>query len=105
MQPRKYKGVKSLIPKEVKVAGISYSVEEIDKLKERYDLLGQILYQRGLIQIDSELPKDRKEQVFVHELLHACFYEAGIEEHDEDMINRVGIVLYQALKDNNLSFG
>lgn len=94
-----------MIPSTVKVAGITYSIEETEKLKERYDLLGQILYQRGLIQLEKDLPSDRKEQVFVHEILHACFYEAGFEEQDEDMINRLGIVLYQVLKQNNLYFG
>lgn len=46
----------------------------------------------------------KKEQTFVHELLHACFNEAGFNEQDEDMINRVGVMLYQVLKDNYLDF-
>jgi len=48
------------------------------------------------------LSESRKEQTFVHELTHAIFYEAGVEEQDEDMINRVSLVLHQVLKDRHL---
>ena len=51
--------------------------------------------------MDADLYKDRKEQVLVHEVLHGCFWEAGIEEQDEDVINRVSIVLHQILKEND----
>lgn len=91
-----------MIPAKVKVAGIEYEVIEVNKMEEQFNQLGQILYTKGLIKLDKELAPDRKEQVFVHELLHACFYEAGFEEQDEDMVNRLGIVLYQVLKDNHL---
>lgn len=64
-----------MIPDKVKVAGIEYQVQEVE------------------------------EQVFIHELPHGCLYEAGIEEQEEDIINRVSIVLYQVLKDNKLYFG
>lgn len=94
-----------MIPGKVKVAGIEYQVKEIEDMEEQFDHLGQILYTRGVIKLDMSLSQDRKEQVFIHELLHGCFYEAGFEEQDEDMINRVGIVLYQVLKDNQLYFG
>ncbi|HAM79593.1 ImmA/IrrE family metallo-endopeptidase [Ornithinibacillus bavariensis] len=93
-----------MIPNQVKVAGIEYNVTEIEGINDRFNTLGQINYHIGLIELDSQLNQTRKEQVFVHEILHACFFEAGYEEQDEDMINRVGIVLYQVLKDNNLTF-
>jgi len=51
------------------------------------------------------MSRDKKEQTLLHEMLHACFNEAGFDEQDEDVVNRLGIVLYQVLKDNNLSFG
>ncbi|WP_416144919.1 ImmA/IrrE family metallo-endopeptidase [Planococcus koreensis] len=89
-----------MIPTIVKVAGIEYKINEVENMENEFNCLGQILYTKGIIKIDSELTQDRKEQVFVHELLHACFYEAGIEEQDEDIVNRVGIVLHQVLKEN-----
>jgi hypothetical protein len=93
-----------MVPNKVIVAGIEYEVREIAGMEEQFDHLGQILYTRGVIKVDSELSHDRKEQVFIHELLHGIFYEAGIEEQDEDVINRVSAVLYQVLKDNQFNF-
>ncbi|MBN6206375.1 hypothetical protein JYK21_07910 [Ralstonia pickettii] len=93
-----------MIPKQVKIAGIEYNVAEIEGINERFNTLGQINYHKGLIELDSDLSQSRKEQTFVHEILHGCFLEAGYEEQDEEVINRVGIVLYQVLKDNELTF-
>ncbi|WP_404358486.1 ImmA/IrrE family metallo-endopeptidase [Cytobacillus firmus] len=91
-----------MIPNKVKVGGIEYEIIQIEKMEEQFNHLGQILYTKGIIKVDKELAPDRKEQVFIHELLHACFYEAGFEEQDEDMVNRLGIVLYHVIKDNHL---
>lgn len=93
-----------IIPKKVKIAGIEYAVSEIEHFQRDNELLGQILYTHGIIKIDSSIANDRKEQVFVHEMLHGIFFEAGIEEQDEDIINRVAIVLYQVLKDNKFEY-
>jgi hypothetical protein len=94
-----------MIPSKVKVAGMEYEIEEIPDIEEQFDTLGKIFYTKGKIKIDKNLSKDRKEQVFVHELLHGIFWEAGFEEQDEDMVNRVSMILYQVLKDNKLQFG
>jgi IrrE N-terminal-like domain len=93
-----------MIPNKIKVSGIEYDVAEVEGIHERFSTLGQIHYHKGIIELDSQLSQTRKEQVFVHELLHACFFEAGYEEQDEDVINRVGIVLYQILKENQFDF-
>ncbi|GLY11397.1 ImmA/IrrE family metallo-endopeptidase [Pseudobacillus badius] len=94
-----------MLPNKVKIGGINYDVQEVRGLEAEFSHLGQILYTRGVIKVDEELSVDRKEQVFVHELLHGVFYEAGVEEQDEDVINRAAIILHQVLKDNNLCFG
>lgn len=61
-----------------------------------------LLYSRivRIVQADDSLCTDKRNQVIVHELTHAIFMEAGFEEQDEDMINRVGNVLFQVLSDN-----
>lgn len=93
-----------MLPAKVKIGAITYKVKEVKNMHEEFDHLGQILYTKGKIRVDKDLADDRKEQVLVHEILHGVFYEAGIEEQDEDMINRVSIILHQVLKDNDLSF-
>jgi hypothetical protein len=96
--------VDTVIPSKVKIAGIEYEVKEKFGLEQKHGLMGHVLYSMGEIELDDRLHKDRKEQVFVHEVLHACFYEAGYTEQEEDMINRVSAILYQVLKDNKFNF-
>lgn len=93
-----------MLPSEINVSGINYKVKEVDGLIVDRDFLGTVSYPKSLIKIDSSMSSDKKEQVFVHELMHAIFYESGYDEHEEEMVNRLGITLYQVLKDNDLSF-
>lgn len=96
-----------MIPNKVKVAGIEYEVTEKDYVEINNDknYQGSCHYTKASIEVLSTLSNDRKEEVFVHELMHAIFNEAGYDEHEEDMINRTSKVLYQVLKDNKLYFG
>lgn len=86
----------------INIVGIDYEVKEIEDLMNKFGMLGQASLDKAIIEIDSGLSETKKQQTLVHEVLHACFNEAGYgaNEQDEDMINRVGIVLYQVLKDN-----
>jgi len=56
-----------------------------------------------MIRIDPRLKTAKQQQVFVHELLHATFYEAGYLEDEEEMVDRVSRVLFQVLKDNDIT--
>lgn len=94
-----------MLPNKIDVAGINYEIKIVDGLAEEHGLGGQILYEKGIIKIDSDMCQDKKEQILVHEMLHAVFNESGYDKQDEDMINRLSIVLYQVLKNNNLYFG
>lgn len=96
--------MENMLPCKVKIAGIEYQVKEVEGNLEKFNNLGQINYYKGIIEIDKSLADDRKEQVLVHEILHGIFFEAGFEDHEEDMINRLSIVLHQVLKDNDFNF-
>lgn len=100
-----YKGGDAMLPKNINVAGINYEVREVEGLAAEHDLGGQILYEKGIIKIDADMSQDKKEQVLVHEIIHSIINEAGYNEQDEEMVTRLGIVLYQVLKYNNLYFG
>lgn len=88
-----------MIPKKVKVGGMEYTVEEKEFVEIDGDknYLGKVNYVTTQIEV---LDNVRKEETFVHELLHAIFFEAGYQEQEEEMIDRVSKVLYQVLKDN-----
>ncbi|MEC1714749.1 hypothetical protein [Schinkia azotoformans] len=93
-----------MIPRKVNVAGIYYQVLSVPEIDDDPNTMGTCLYHKSIIKLKEGLSNEKKEQTFVHELLHACFNEAGFSEQDEDVINRVGIVLYQVLKDNKIDF-
>ena len=89
----------------IKVGGINYEVELKD-LSTRDDerlQLGWCVFKENKIEINETLTQPRIEQTLIHELVHAIMYEAGLEQ-DEDMVNRIGLVLHQVLKDNDFSW-
>ncbi|WP_345803559.1 ImmA/IrrE family metallo-endopeptidase [Lysinibacillus sp. BS3] len=69
-----------------------------------HSLMGQVIYAESRIDIDSSMSESKKEQVFIHELVHAMLNEAGYDEQDEEMVNRLAIILYQVLRQNELKF-
>lgn len=89
-----------MLPTQLKVGGVTYTVEEQENLINTDDAWGRVDYFDSHIRVDTSLSAERKEQTLIHELTHAIFLEAGYKEQDEDMINRVSIVLHQVLKDN-----
>lgn len=91
------------VAEKVKVAGVTYNVVEkpFIEIDSSRDYQGACFYSDLEISVLSDISDERKEQVFVHELTHAIFYEAGYAEQDEEMIDRVSKVLHQVLKENN----
>jgi Zn-dependent peptidase ImmA (M78 family) len=103
-----------MLPKKIKVAGVNYKIEEkelsplseIDKENGEFQM-GWCIKPTTTIQINSVMSKDKIKQTFVHELVHALMQESGLDsnlENEEDITNRLGLVLYQTLKDNDFSF-
>lgn len=93
-----------MLPEVINIAGIDYTVRLVDEIDDDPNMMGSCVYQKTAIKIRNGMSDDKKNQTLVHEMLHACFNEAGFDEQDEDIVNRLGIVLYQVLKDNKLEF-
>ncbi|HEM7410732.1 TPA: hypothetical protein U2J23_003297, partial [Clostridioides difficile] len=64
---------------------------------------GQIFYQKQEIRIKNNVGKEYKEKVFLHEVIHALFEHACIEQ-DEIIIERLSSVLHEFIKDNSIIF-
>jgi Zn-dependent peptidase ImmA (M78 family) len=86
------------------VGANTYHVEEVEGLVAKYEVYGQVTHTDNLVEIDSDMAKDRKANVLIHELLHAMLFEAGYDEQDEDQVRRLGNVLSQVLRDNDFGF-
>lgn len=87
----------------IKVGGLIYEVIEKEHFASSDDdrnLWGYCDYENLIVKIRKSLSEQKKKQVLIHELTHAIFHEAGYKEQDEDMVNRISIVLFQVLKDN-----
>lgn len=89
------------------VAGITYEVN----VKEAVEIDGDFNYRgscdknNAVIEIKRDMAQQKKQQTFLHELLHAIFEESGLDiENEEDIVCQLSPVLYQVLKDNDFSF-
>jgi predicted SprT family Zn-dependent metalloprotease len=88
------------LPNRIKVTGVHYDIEQI----EDDEKCGSCSFDSLVIRLDPRLKQEKLHQIFVHELLHAVFYESGYEDHEEEMVNRLAKVLYQVLRENDISF-
>lgn len=92
-----------IIPNKVEIAGVDYEVADVPVViidgDAKYS--GLASYMDTRIELLDSLNEQRRFEVFFHELLHAMLFEAGIREHDEDMVERLGKILYQVMKRNN----
>jgi hypothetical protein len=104
---KKETGGELMIPNKVKVAGIEYEVikKSYVEIDNNRNYRGKCDSNLGTIEIAEGMGKDIEEQVFIHELVHACLDQSGYDEHDEDLVSRLGIILHQVLKDNQFYFG
>lgn len=88
----------------INIVGVKYSVDLVEEIDNNPNLMGACIYQKSLIQIRKGMSLDKQQQTLLHEILHACLNEAGYTEQDEDLVNRLGIILYQVLKENEIKF-
>lgn len=100
------------IPKQIKVGGHIYKVQfkrpnDNEKGSSNW---GRTFLNNKQIFIDNDIPLSQMEETFLHEILHCCFHEVGLNADiydkvsltEEQIINRVSGCLYQVLKDNRL---
>ena len=87
----------------VKVAGIEYKVQIKELVDNDPNVYGSCVYHDSHIEIRKGLSKERAEQTFVHELMHATIFEAGYRgDGYEELVERFSVVLHQVLKENDL---
>ena len=75
------------------VGGTPYEVIEVEVIDNDPMIWGQTVYEKHQLLIKQGLDDVRKRQTIIHELLHAIFFESGYAEHEEEIVNRLGITL------------
>ena len=92
------------IPKTVHFCGIDYEIVEIDDL-DAGENWGRTMIGQGKIFLDKKSIQAKKEETFLHELIHLA-YHATTNELDNKMEERIvkawSFNLYGILVDNNL---
>lgn len=87
---------------EINVCGVKYKIVQLEDVDNNPSCLGLCIYKDSLIQLKRGLSFERKKQIFIHELLHAMMYESGYEEHDEELVNNLSIVINQVISQNDI---
>lgn len=87
----------------IKIGGMEYQVKEVKFGESNGDVtLGECHFETADILINENLSDNRKEQTLFHEMLHAMLFEAGSVEYDnEELVNQLGLIMYQVFKDND----
>ena len=84
------------LPKAVSILGISYDVVT-DEMEDGDD--GYISPRKQRIAIREGLSQEKREQVYLHELVHGILDQLGYSElyEDEHLVQGLAIGLHQAL--------
>lgn len=92
------------IPKQVKVGGLSYKIEETEEpiLVNNQLCYGSADYGKEIIKLSSSLQSQRGKKItFLHELFHCIFNDRCIENEDEEyLVDVLAKGLYQVIIDN-----
>lgn len=92
-----------IIPDKVKIGGVSLEVRRgVERLKMGPGYSANFIPAKGLIETSAGLAGDVEERDFLHEVVHALFWNLGDEEHrnDEVHVDKIAGALYALVKDN-----
>lgn len=80
----------------INILGIQYQVYEADCVNRTIPRRGEIDYEKATICIDRNMPTALKEQVLLHEILHAIFDALGMDDvgGDERAVQSLATALY-----------
>lgn len=85
-----------MLPSKLNILGVTYTIKEVEVVSKEELRKGEINFLKCEIRIDRELPKSAKEQVLMHEILHAIFDLIGLPElvQDENKVQSIATALH-----------
>lgn len=92
-----------MLPDSIKIGGLTLAVEQICQLASDRDRFGEYSPMKQVISIDASLPKDKKMETLVHEILEVLNGCLSLSL-DHDKLTTLGFSLHQVLRDNRLEF-
>lgn len=87
------------IPERVEVLGISYGVRVGGRVSPSEELYGMVDNRAQEIVLDGSLARDKLEQTYLHELVHAILHQLACQEacDDERLVQGIALGLHGAL--------
>ena len=91
---------------QIRIGAIDFKVAEVDSLwtvadGENIKVNGVLYSHLALIEIDEGLPDVIKQVCLWHEAIHEILNQAGIIEHDENIVEALGYGIVALLRDND----
>lgn len=92
------------IPRRLKIGGFVWQVEFRDDVAREGRCYGSTHFSRQHIYLDPNTTRQKQEQAFIHELLHAIWWQQGLGsceagKFEEHVIDALSMGLHQTLKD------
>ena len=87
------------IPEIVKIGGLTYKVNVTENIKLGEDYGAEIRFRELEINI-REMPRERMNRCFLHEVFHGIYENLGYIDHDEKQIDEVAGAFYGVIVDN-----
>ena len=83
--------------KKINILGVEYTVLEVEVVNKEEPRKGEINFLTNEIRIDRQMPISLKEQVLMHEILHAVFELLGMEKlaMNERNVQSIATALHQ----------
>ena len=97
------------IPKTLKIGGFIWTVEESEKIANEGNVFGSTHSRKQRIFLEPNESRQKKEHTLIHEIMHALWWQAGLNSRykkdenkfEEEIVDALSNGLYQVLKDNN----
>lgn len=88
----------------VNICGIPHTVRYVEDVFDMNTHLGQILYAKGEIRVNKDMPKEIIKETICHEMVHGIFIHLGFDElaDDEQLVQALGNAICQGFEIKNL---
>lgn len=96
------------IPNTLKIGAFDWKIKEDANVAYEGSINGSTHYGSQTIFITPESTNQKKEEVLIHESMHAIWWQTGLgkrfkdSQQEEEIIHALAHGLYQMLKDNKL---
>lgn len=98
------------IPNKLKCGGLIYDVRLDGDVAKAAQVFGQTQFSKQIVYIDGAETQQMQEETLLHEILHICLFNSGMNgrlerlerELEEDLVSAISPTLFAILKDNGL---